>query len=98
MRLGTSFQQELCVQPHSVIFSIPRDKDGFVDKRWKDAEVGDIIQLASDDIVPADILLLRSSGEDGICFVSTASLDGETNLKQKQVVKLTDQDNVSFNT
>lgn len=54
--------------------------------KWKHITVGDIVKLSADDEVPADILLLNASDENGICYVSTASLDGETNLKQKQPV------------
>lgn len=34
--------------------------------------------------IPADILLVGSS-EDGTCFIETSELDGETNLKRRQV-------------
>jgi len=63
-----------------------RESSRYVNEKWKDIVVGDIIRLSSDDEVPADILLLNASDENGICYVSTASLDGETNLKQKQPV------------
>lgn len=32
------------------------------------------------------MLLLYSSDPRGVCYIETANLDGETNLKQKQVV------------
>jgi len=35
---------------------------------------------------PADILLLQSSSNQGLCNIETANLDGETNLKIKQAV------------
>ena len=31
------------------------------------------------------MLLLRSQSEDGKCFITTANLDGETNLKQRSI-------------
>lgn len=56
---------------------------------WKKLEVGDIVLLREDDQVPADIIVLNSSGEDGIVFVETKNLDGETNLKPRRSLKAT---------
>ncbi len=36
-------------------------------------------------MIPADILLLHTSAPDGVCFVETANLDGETTLKQRRM-------------
>ena len=42
----------------------------------------------SDAEVPCDLVLLSSSDRDGRCYITTANLDGETNLKVEQFVQL----------
>ncbi|KAL1464686.1 hypothetical protein WDU94_004310 [Cyamophila willieti] len=52
---------------------------------WKDVRVGDLVHLSNNEVIPADILLLRSSDPLGFCYIDTCNLDGESNLKQRQV-------------
>jgi phospholipid-translocating ATPase len=54
---------------------------------WKDVTVGDFIRLSCNEIIPADMILLFSTDPDGICHIETSGLDGESNLKQRQVVR-----------
>lgn len=61
--------------------------DRYAKVAWKDIKVGDIVHLSNNEVVPADILLLRSSDPQGFAFLDTCNLDGETNLKQRQVVR-----------
>ncbi|KAI5618352.1 putative phospholipid-transporting ATPase VB [Silurus asotus] len=63
-----------------------RIQQSFVEKRWKDVRVGDFVRVLSNEIIPADILLLHTSNPNGVCLMETANLDGETNLKQRKVV------------
>ncbi|KAG8221375.1 Ca-transporting ATPase [Butyriboletus roseoflavus] len=53
-------------------------------RKWKDVCVGDIVRVESDEFIPADLVLISSSEPEGICFIETSNLDGETNLKIKQ--------------
>eukprot|EP00929_Paragymnodinium_shiwhaense_P051736 TRINITY_DN25993_c0_g1_i1.p1 TRINITY_DN25993_c0_g1~~TRINITY_DN25993_c0_g1_i1.p1 ORF type:complete len:1421 (-),score=361.72 TRINITY_DN25993_c0_g1_i1:200-4462(-) len=55
-----------------------------VEKRWDQVEVGNVLQLSRSDEIPADVVALSCSNEDGNLMVSTANLDGETNLKPKK--------------
>ena len=49
--------------------------------QWQDVLVGDLLLIESNDGFPADLLLLFVA--DGFeSFISTANLDGETNLKE----------------
>ena len=44
-------------------------------------QVGDIVQVHKNHSIPCDMILLSSDNEDGMCYITTANLDGETNNK-----------------
>lgn len=57
--------------------------------KWKELSVGDIVKVQNNTFFPADLVLLSSSEPQGISFIETSNLDGETNLKIRQGVPAT---------
>nr|XP_037870830.1 probable phospholipid-transporting ATPase IA isoform X9 [Bombyx mori] len=52
--------------------------------RWEHLQIGDICKVLNNQFFPADLVLLASSEPQGISFIETSNLDGETNLKIRQ--------------
>ncbi|XP_069104110.1 phospholipid-transporting ATPase IF-like isoform X3 [Argopecten irradians] len=49
-------------------------------------KVGDIVRVEKNQEFPCDLVMLSSCDEEGQCYVTTANLDGETNLKTHMCV------------
>ncbi|XP_035390774.1 probable phospholipid-transporting ATPase IH isoform X6 [Electrophorus electricus] len=63
-------------------------------KQSRKLQVGDVVLVKEDETFPCDLILLSTSRDDGTCFVTTASLDGESSHKTYYAV----QDTKAFNT
>eukprot|EP01135_Chromosphaera_perkinsii_P002082 Nk52_evm16s217 gene=Nk52_evmTU16s217 len=56
------------------------------DVEWQNLQVSDKVIVRAGEQFPADMIILQTSSETGICFVETMNLDGETNLKQRRAI------------
>ncbi|GAB5371183.1 hypothetical protein AAMO2058_001557300 [Amorphochlora amoebiformis] len=81
---GYAEAHERKTQYRSSMAGLVDASDGFFFKRSGDIRIGDVLRIKAGETFPADMILLNSAYKSGHCFVETASLDGETNLKLKE--------------
>ena len=93
---ATNRCKQLCPRENICTFNFnnhcSRTSKQYVKKQWCQVCVGEFVMLSSNEEIPADVLLLYSSEPSKVCFIETASLDGETNLKQREVVETIDRE------
>ncbi|KAJ7700010.1 hypothetical protein B0H17DRAFT_1196026 [Mycena rosella] len=53
---------------------------------WEDIRVGDFVRILDNESIPADIVICATSDPEGVGFVETKNLDGETALKSRHAV------------
>jgi magnesium-transporting ATPase (P-type) len=41
----------------------------FQDSNWTDVRVGDFVRIEANEFFPADLLVMNSSNENGVCFI-----------------------------
>jgi magnesium-transporting ATPase (P-type) len=56
---------------------------------WANVNVGDIIKIMKNEVVPTDILIIQSSNENGFAYLETTNLDGENSLKPREAIIIT---------
>eukprot|EP00667_Euglena_gracilis_P000907 EG_transcript_907 len=57
---------------------------GWAPVPWRDVQLGNVVKVEKGGEFPADIVTITTSEEEGMAYVETANLDGETNLKPKR--------------
>ena len=65
----------------------------FYKDKCQSIKVGNIIKIYKDELIPADVLIVKSSLKSGLCYMQTSNLDGENALKPREAFNLT-QDNI----
>ncbi|KAK1144179.1 drs2 neo1 protein [Aspergillus melleus] len=81
LRPGVAFGDQSPTDDNASISSEDRN---WASVKWEDIKVGDVVKLERDQPVPADMVLLYADGPNGVAYIETMALDGETNLKNKQ--------------
>ena len=56
------------------------DQRDFVDQRWKEIKVGQIIRINNNEVVPADIILLEAMDHKHQCYVDNSSINGNFDM------------------
>ncbi|KAM7269267.1 hypothetical protein ACFE04_024764 [Oxalis oulophora] len=80
------FQNDMTINNN--VIDVLQDQN-WVSIPWKKLQVGDIVRVNQDGFFPADILFLATTNPDGVCYIETANLDGETNLKIRKAPEKT---------
>eukprot|EP01035_Chromulina_nebulosa_P017968 gene17968-23598_t len=77
----------------SIAIKLNKQTNKLVECQWYELQVGDIVKIQSREKIPADIVILcvaeQAETPQGLCYVETKSLDGETNLKVRNGLPLT---------
>jgi magnesium-transporting ATPase (P-type) len=71
---------------NSISLQYNSDKKCFEEIHWKEISIGKIIKVMKNEVIPADVLVVKSSAENGFCYLQTTNLDGESALKPREAM------------
>ena len=60
-------------------------KKKFINKKWEEVKLGDIIKIKKNEIICCDMIILETSESNGICLVEPKNINGESNLYMKHI-------------
>ncbi|KAJ7526169.1 hypothetical protein O6H91_17G086000 [Diphasiastrum complanatum] len=63
--------------------------DRYESKKWKHIQVGEMLKVHANELVPCDMVLLATSDPTGLAYIQTINLDGESNLKTRYALQAT---------
>lgn len=66
------------------MYSVEEKK--FIENKWSDLHVGNVIKVKKNEMIPCDIIVIKSSDDHGLCYLETTNLDGESALKPRQAI------------
>jgi magnesium-transporting ATPase (P-type) len=67
------------------VYKMPK----FLKQQCSLIKIGNIIKVRKDEMIPADLLIIKTSLQNGFCYMQTSNLDGETTLKPREAIYLT---------
>ena len=69
------------------VYKLPK----FLKQKTEQIKVGHIVKVKKNELIPADLLIIKTSLKNGFCYMQTSNLDGETALKPREALNLTQQ-------
>ena len=69
------------------VYKLPK----FLKKECHLINIGNIIKVKKEEMVPADLLIIKTALPSGLCYMQTSNLDGETTLKPREAILYTQQ-------
>ncbi|KAI8008278.1 Phospholipid-transporting ATPase 2 [Camellia lanceoleosa] len=86
MSITRSVQRQLYIKQKIYLIELSsKEFMGTVQVQAQDIRVGNIVWLRENDEVPCDLVLIGTSDPQGLCYVETSALDGETDLKTRVI-------------
>ena len=61
----------------------------FLKQKCSSIKIGNIIKVKKEEMIPADLLIIKTSLSSGFCYMQTSNLDGETTLKPREAIYTT---------